>query len=203
MKRRIAFFDFDGTITTKDTLLVFIRYTKGRPRFLLGLLLTAPWLVAWKLKLISNSAAKQRLMRHFFGGQALDTFQQQCDTFAAETIPGLIRPKALAEITRLRELGATIVIVSASPDNWIRGFTGRIDAKPVATRLEVRKDPATGADVLTGRFEGANCHGEEKVRRIKAGWSLEDYDEIYAYGDSPGDIPMLGLATVSFYRPFR
>jgi phosphatidylglycerophosphatase C len=203
VKRRIAFFDFDGTITTKDTLLVFIRYSKGRLRFLLGLLSITPWLLAWKLKLISNSSAKQRLMRHFYRGQTLQAFQQQCDKFAAATIPGLLRPKALAEIARLREIGATIVVVSASPDNWIRGFTGNIGAAAVATKLEVRKDPATGNDVLTGRFDGANCHGEEKVRRIKAEWTMEDYDEIYAYGDSPGDRPMLRLATVSFYRPFR
>jgi phosphatidylglycerophosphatase C len=197
VKRRIAFFDFDGTITTKDTLLVFIRCSKGRFRLLTGLLLTAPWLLAWKLRLISNSSAKQRLMRHFFRGQTLGAFQQQCDKFATEKIPGLLRPKALAEIARLREIGATIVVVSASPDNWIRSFTGNIGAASVATRLEVLDNK------LTGRFDGANCHGEEKVRRIKGEWSLEDYDEIYAYGDSPGDRPMLRLAKVSFYRPFR
>jgi phosphatidylglycerophosphatase C len=203
VKRRIAFFDFDGTITTKDTLLVFIRCSKGRFRLLMGLLFTAPWLLAWKLRLISNSLAKQRLMRHFFRGQTLENFQQQCDKFAEEKIPGLLRPKAVAEIARLREIGATIVVVSASPDNWVSGFSGNIGATTVATRLEVLKDRVTGNDVLTGRFDGANCHGEEKVRRIKAQWRLEDYDEIYAYGDSPGDRPMLRLATVPFYRPFR
>ena len=44
---------------------------------------------------------------------------------------------------------------------------------------------------------------EEKVIRIQEEYNLSDYQEIYVYGDSPGDKPMLGLATKSFYKPFR
>ena len=29
MKKRIYAFDFDGTLTTRDTLIAFIRYAKG------------------------------------------------------------------------------------------------------------------------------------------------------------------------------
>jgi phosphoserine phosphatase len=57
--------------------------------------------------------------------------------------------------------------------------------------------------VITGRIEGKNCHGEQKVIRIQEEYNLSDYQEIYAYGDSSGDKPMLGLATNSFYKPFR
>jgi phosphatidylglycerophosphatase C len=31
---------------------------------------------------------------------------------------------------------------------------------------------------------------------------VEEYDEIYVYGDTKGDLPMLGLATKPFYKPF-
>ena len=54
MKKAIAFFDFDGTITTKDTLLEFIRFSKGRFRFYLGFLLYSPYLIAYKIKLIAG-----------------------------------------------------------------------------------------------------------------------------------------------------
>jgi len=65
LKRRIAFFDFDGTITTKDTLLELIKYQKGRLLFYIGFLINAPYLVAYKLKIIRNSTAKQKVL-HFF-----------------------------------------------------------------------------------------------------------------------------------------
>lgn len=207
MSGRIAFFDFDGTITTRDTLLEFIRYSKGTPSFYFGFLINSPWLVAYRLKIISNQAAKQRILRWFFRNTPLADFDAVCHRFAAEVLPGLIRPKALEEITRLREKGFSVVIVSASPANWLQQWTTQIDATLVATQLETRSvttaDPNAPTSLrLTGRILGRNCHGEEKVRRIRASYDLADYDDIYAYGDTKGDKPMLALAGHSFYKPF-
>jgi phosphatidylglycerophosphatase C len=67
----------------------------------------------------------------------------------------------------------------------------------VASRLDVQHGR------LTGRLLGKNCHGEEKVKRIVERYPLNEYDEIYAYGDDHSDKPMLKLATHSFFRPFR
>jgi len=193
----IAFFDFDGTITARDTLLEFIRHSKGTPRFYFGFLLTSPWLVAYKIKLISNQLAKERVLRHFFRNMPFDEFDNECQAFARDVLPGLIRPKALHEITKLKAAGASVVIVSASPDNWIRPWTTTIEADLLATRLQ------TVNQLITGRIFEKNCHGEEKVRRIKEAYTLEEYRDIYTYGDTGGDRPMLKLGTASFYKPFR
>jgi len=201
MNRRIAFFDFDGTITTKDTLLEFIRYDRGSLLFALGFLLAAPWLVAYKLKIISNQKAKERVLSFFFRNRPLDDFQASCDRFSTEMLPGLLRPKALDELKKLRELDAGIVIVSASPSNWISKWAASQGASLIATQLSVTTKK--GRPVLTGTIEGANCHGNEKVRRIRQQHQLDDYTETYAYGDSSGDRPMLALAKISFYKPFR
>jgi len=202
VSQRIAFFDFDGTITTKDTLLEFIRFSKGSLRFNLGFLLNSPWLVAMKLKLISNQKAKERILAHFFGKQPIPAFEQQCEAFSNKILPGLIRPKALTEFSRLRDAGATIVIVSASPEDWIRHWAAQQGAELIATRLCTFTDPK-GQTRLTGRIEGINCYGEEKVNRIRQRFTLQNYKEIYAYGDTSGDKPMLQLATASFFKPFR
>ena len=207
---RIAFFDFDGTVTTKDTLLEFIRFSKGTIPFYLGFALNSPWLVAYRVKLISNQAAKERILAWFFRHTPLSEFQETCDRFAAQVIPSLIRPKALDEIAKLQEKGFSIVIVSASPENWLRHWTKTIQAGLIATRLETQPDNGTHEKGtpdkearLTGRIVGHNCHGNEKVSRIGKTYDLGSYNEIYAYGDSPGDKPMLELAHHAFYRPFR
>ena len=197
MSQRIAFFDFDGTITTKDTLLEFIKFSKGPFRFWLGFALTSPWILAWKGKLISNQRAKEQVLRFFFRHCPLPRFQEECDRFSSEALPALIRPKALQEIARLQTAGAAVVIVSASPGNWIRGWADGINAALIATRLE------TSAQKLTGKIEGSNCHGTEKVRRIQQEYDLSVYTEIYTYGDTSGDQPMLKLGTASFFKPFR
>ena len=63
-------FDFDGTLTTRDTLLEFIRYACGTPRFLLGFLIHSPLLVLMKLRLYPNGRTKERIFSWFFLEQA-------------------------------------------------------------------------------------------------------------------------------------
>jgi phosphatidylglycerophosphatase C len=198
MDQEIAFFDFDGTITTRDTLIEFICHTKGRFRFYLGFILNSPWLIAFRAGILSNQIAKERILTWFFGGCQLDDFQRQCDDFATRKIPGLLRPKAMEEITKLRNKQVRIVIVSASPANWITGWAIEQGIEVVATRLEITKQQR-----LTGKIVGRNCHGEEKVCRIKESFDIAGYSRIYAYGDSSGDKPMLELGNISFFKPFR
>ena len=200
VNQKIAFFDFDGTITTKDTLLEFIKHSRGSFRFYLGFVLNSPWLIAYKIKLISNQKAKERILQFFFRNTPVGQFEQQCERFSREALPGLIRPKALQEIIRLKESGASVVIVSASPENWIREWSESVEASLLATRLQTS---STTPPHITGKIFEANCYGEEKVRRIKEAYTLEEYNQIYTYGDTSGDLPMLKLGTTSFYKPFR
>lgn len=197
MSRRIAFLDFDGTITEKDSFLEFIKYVKGSFAFYAGFTLYSPVIVAFKLNIISNSQAKQIMIRHFFGDMSLAEFQDLADRFSREVIPSLVRPKAMKEIEKLKQAGAEIVVVSASAENWVKTWCEHIGARWIATRLELVDEK------LTGRISGANCYGEEKVRRIQDAYDLSSYNEIYCYGDTPGDHPMLALGTIRFYRPFR
>jgi phosphatidylglycerophosphatase C len=197
VNKRIAFFDFDGTITTRDTLLEVIKFYKGNFKFYLGFVLNAPFILAWKAGIISNQAAKEKMLRFFFGKIPLPIFQQRCDEFADTQIPSLIRPKALLEIEKLKAAGTEIVIVSASAENWIAAWCTANNLQLTGTKLQVENG------LLTGKIEGVNCHGEEKVNRINKAFDLSEYDEIYCYGDTKGDKPMLRLATFSFYKPFR
>ncbi len=197
MENKIAFFDFDGTITRKDTMLEFIRYTRGSFRFYTGFLLNSPWLIAYKLGLIPNQAAKERILTFFFKRTPLTVFQEECDQFCLHILPGLIRPGAMPEIEKLQQAGVTVVIVSASLGNWIKTWSDSKKTSLLASWPEIREDR------LTGKLLGKNCYGEEKVRRIRASYDLGDYTDIYAYGDTSGDLPMLSLARITFFKPFR
>jgi HAD superfamily hydrolase (TIGR01490 family) len=195
---RIAFFDFDGTITTKDTLLEIIKYSHGVNKFRFGFYVMNIFnLVAYKMGLISNHRAKEKVLGHFYRKYTAAQFQKMADAFAATQIPALIRPKALGEIKKLKENGAEVVIVSASAENWLKDWCRSLNVQLIGTQLEVENDR------ITGRINGRNCHGEEKVARIKAKYNLADYREIYCYGDTSGDKPMLAIGTKRFFRPFR
>ena len=195
--KKIAFFDFDGTITTKDTLLEIIKFQKGKTSFYFGFILHAPWLIAYKLNWLSNNLAKQKILTYFFAGMAEEAFQEKCDLFAEKIIPGIVRPGALTEINVLRSRNFEIVVVSASAANWIRKWSESNSLKLIATKMEVKNG------LITGKIEGENNHGVQKALKIHELWNLNEYEEIYAYGDSSGDKPMMDLATKSFYKPFR
>ena len=197
MKTRIAFFDFDGTITTQDTFLELIKFYKGNFKFYLGFAINAAFILAWKVGLISNQSAKEKVLTYFFKGTTQPVFQEQCNEFARLCLPRLIRPKGLHEIRQLKDAGTTVVIVSASAENWLTAWCTENNLELLATKLVIRNG------LLTGKIEGLNCHGSEKVNRIKAAFDLSLYDEVYCYGDTKGDKPMLELATFSFYKPFR
>ncbi len=198
MKPAIAFFDFDGTITSRDSLLEFIKYCKGNTAFYFGFLLHAPILVAYKLKIIPNQRAKEIMLNYFFGKMSIDEFDTYCARFNKEVMPTLIRPKALHEINKLKEKGAEIVVVSASPEYWIEKWCRSMNLKCIATRLSLTQD-----NKITGKIDGFNCYGKEKVRRINENYDLNTFSAVYCYGDTPGDKYMLSLGTYKFYKPFR
>ena len=197
MKKAIAFFDFDGTITTKDTLLEFIKFYKGNFNFYWGFLIHAPWLVAMKLKLLSNQVVKEKILQFFFRNENEEQFKDKCAAFQHKVLPHLLRYPAIREINKLKEENNIIVIVSASPENWIRPWAELMNVELIASRLEVKNG------MITGKIVGKNCHGQEKVRRIKEKYVLSDFADVYAYGDTSGDKDMLSLAKNAFYKPFR
>ena len=184
MKQLFAF-DFDGTLTTRDTLIAFIRYACGTPRFLLGFLLHAPLLVLMKLRLYSNGKAKQRLFSWFFRGMPIETFDALCQSFAS-THRHLLRPETVRLLQQALSEGSEVLVVSASIDNWVQPFF------PTVTVLGTQIEVIDGR--LTGRFLTPNCYGQEKVRRILALHPVRSSYRLTAYGDSRGDRELLAFA---------
>lgn len=196
MKKGLALFDFDGTITVNDTFMEIIKFQKGAGRFYFGMLILSPILFLYKTKLIKNWRAKEIVLTYFFGGMSDEAFQRKCDDFIINKLPSIFNDEALSKIDFHRANQHRIIVVSASPRNWIEGWCIAMGIELIATELEIQNN------TITGKLQSFNCYGQEKVNRIKAHLNIEDYDTIYAYGDTDGDKPMLALADHPFYRKF-
>jgi HAD superfamily hydrolase (TIGR01490 family) len=197
LQKSIAFFDFDGTITTKDTMLEFARYCHGFTRYSIGICLISPWLIAMKFGLISKSRAKENFLTYFFGRMEVEEFNTSCLAFTAAVVPRLVKQDALLAIKKHMQDNTDIVIVSASAENWVAPWCRQNNLQYICTRLEIK------GQKITGKLLGQNCNGPEKVSRIKEKFELADYKNIYCYGDSKGDKQMLQLATHPAYRVFK
>ncbi len=79
MGKKIVFFDFDNTITKKDTLPIFLRYLYPFHIFIFKSLLFFPFYVLFKLKIISNDLAKKILTNIFFRNLSLEIFNKKVE----------------------------------------------------------------------------------------------------------------------------
>lgn len=189
MRRRIALFDFDGTLTRHDTFITFARHARGRSGFLKAFVRSLPVLVRWKLGLTTNSKAKETLFGNLYRGMTADEFDRLCTTFA-DVVSHDLNERGMRLLDNHIRAGDEVYIVSASPASWIRPWAIMHGIKDViATGIEI---DAYGR--LTGRFSTPNCHGKEKVRRAEATLGPLAGYESWAYGDSDSDRFILEVA---------
>ena len=193
----LSLFDFDGTITKDDSLIKFIRFVVGDAKFIAGMVFLSPMLTVYKLGLIPNYKAKQMMLLYFFKGMSEAKLQEVANTYSLNHIDTILRPKAIEKIAWHQEQGHKVVVVSASIECWLKPWCDKNNLELIATQLEIKDG------IVTGRLRTKNCCGIEKVNRVKEAYNLDEYETIYAYGDSRGDRELLELADESFYKPFR
>lgn len=194
----VAAFDFDGTLTRRDTLLPFLRHTLGVWAVMVQALRLSRTLAAYALGLIDNGIAKELVFVACLGGKNIEALQQEADVFAAQVVPALLRPDAMRRLAWHKQQGHRCVLISASLELYVRPWATMAGFDEViATQLEIRDDRT-----LTGRMSGVNCFGAEKVRRLAALLGERSTYTLYAYGDSRGDRELLASADFSYYRQF-
>ncbi len=191
-------FDFDGTITTTDTLALFFRYWAGTPRWVFNILKLSPVLIGYVIRIVPRDTVKAHLVRAFFKGADADELNRRAAQFAREVIPDLIRPAALKALAEKNNPPYTLYIVSASISNYLDIWAHDNGIKHViATDLEIKDGK------LTGELLGRNCWGPGKMAKISAKMAETPYEIIEAYGDTRGDREMLHAAQVSYFKPFH
>ena len=188
----VAAFDFDETITRRDTVVPFMMRIAGRARFALGLLRRAPVLLA-SLARRDRNAVRAVGTAVAFTGRRLTEIEGHAAAWGAEIVSRHLRDDVVARIRWHLDAGHRVVIVSASYEQYVRVVADHLGVHGVvATRLEV------SGDVCTGRLLGLNCRAAEKVVRLDA-WLAEHGLSragltLWAYGDSAGDRELLAAA---------
>jgi HAD superfamily hydrolase (TIGR01490 family) len=194
----LVLFDFDGTITKKDSLKEFLFFYHGRLKVILGFFILSPVLALFVLKILPNHLAKKILLMYFFEKESIGAFNTKCNDFAIQAIPKILRSDAIKQINQHLSNRETVVVVSASPQNWVKPWCDQMGLHCIATKLEVSENQK-----ITGNYNGKNCYGQEKVERIKEKFNLSNFEMVIAYGDSRGDREMLELAHTKYYKLFR
>lgn len=193
--KRYYFSDFDGTLTTTDSMMSIIIYQRGKLGLILALLRILPWLILMFMGKYSNQRTKERLLHGCFGRMTEDEFNAFCQKFA-DSHRHILRKSLYDKLVEAQHNGDEIVVVTASPENWVSRLVPEF--KVLGTKMEFNP-------CFSGKFLTPNCYAQEKVNRI-----LEAYPElrtnrkdihIIAFGDSRGDKEMLEFADEQYYKP--
>lgn len=193
----VAAFDFDGTLTWKDSFNTFLEFAGG-PLKLGVTALSRPGIFVDYLRTRDRGALKSQFLFNLLGAIPQDELEILIKAFAAATGRKLFRPDALARWNSLADSGLTRVIVTASPELVVAPFGAMIGAdRVIGSKL---KFDAGGR--LTASLDGLNCRGDEKMCRLRTVFG-DDFILDQAYGDTDGDSAMIAAAREGHYRVFR
>jgi phosphatidylglycerophosphatase C len=183
----IVAFDFDGTLTCRDSFVAFLLWRAGPVRFLAQMTVLAPEILRHGLAR-DRELVKTAVLRRSCGGASRLELEAAAERFAEARFDTLMRPDALACWRDWRGRGARLLIVTASPEFLIAPFARRLRADQlIGTRLEFDSQ-----DRFTGRLDGRNCRGPQKTERLRAAYG-PNLVLAAAYGDSDGDREMLAM----------
>lgn len=194
--RKLYLIDFDGTITKEDSLFHFLAYSLSVFQILKTLLFFAPIFIFNKIGVIDNSKSKELLLRICFKSTNEEIFDKKSVDFSNQKLQKLVR-KSFLDFNSNLDGQSEVVIVSASIKNYLKPWCDQYGFELLCTELGVKDG------LITGNFSTPNCNGAEKVKRITEKYDLSGFDEIHVYGNSKGDLPMMGLGTHRYYRFFK
>lgn len=189
----VAAFDVDGTLTTRDCVVPFLRQVGGTAT-LIGRLALDAHRVGPALVRRDRDTLKAEAARAVFTGRPRREVDAAGAAFADRIEARWLRPDTLARMRWHRDAGHHVVLVSASFGAYLRPLARRLAVDTVlATELAVDE-----AGCCTGALLGGNCRGPEKVSRLHA-WLDECHGgrravELWVYGDSSGDRELLADA---------
>lgn len=191
--RPLAVFDFDGTLTRRDTFRMFLVSCAGGRAAIGRAFARSPLLTLRGLRGgPARNRAKERMLVRVLGGRTAEEVDTVAATLARRILEAELRPDTVARLRWHQQEGHEVVVVSASFDRYVRTVSEALDVDVVfATGWEL-----DGQGRLTGRMDGPNVRGPQKAALLQQ-YLAGANRFVYAYGDSAGDRELLAMADVA------
>lgn len=187
--RAVVAFDFDGTITRRDTMLLFLTAVRSRPAVARVFLRRSPQLLMALRGGSGRDRAKRLVSSDILGGLTREEAEAAARYTAGVVGRSLVRSDTAARLLQHQQAGHRVVVVSASFEAYVEPVVRQLGVHEViATRWEVDQE-----GILTGGLAGPNVRGPAKVDLL-AGLLGDEFRLDYAYGNSGGDSAMLARA---------
>lgn len=189
--KTLALFDFDGTLYPHDSFTGFIFYALRKRHIVKRGLQILPWIQAYYLNLYPAHRMRPKLYASMFKESNAEEILQLAQEYAATLITKL-DPALFNQLKQHQQLDHNVVLVSASVDLYLKPVCRYLNIDLICSEVEIK------AGRMTGFYQTSDCSNEQKKIRILEKYNLENYAEIYAYGNSEEDEEMLSLANYPY-----
>lgn len=189
MNKTLVLFDFDGTLSKKDTFFQFIYFAKGFWQTNLLLAKNSLFIFLYLIKIRSAEELKIKLLGDFFKNKTKSELIKLGNDFCEEFFrKDSFKKEIFTQLIEFKKTEATIYIVTASVGVWMHPICEKLGVNVLCTELLFENEK------FTGKLATKNCNGIEKANRIKSEIELCNYSHIIAYGNSKGDFEMFKMA---------
>ncbi|HEV2613977.1 MAG TPA: HAD family hydrolase [Gammaproteobacteria bacterium] len=192
--RTVAAFDFDKTMTYHDTLLPFLFHLHPIHFKVMKAIQLIPTVSLYKMGYLENHDAKEKLLKAFLRNCSYEKLEEQAKIFSLSRLSRCVKPEALQRLHWHQKKGHECILISAGLELYLKPWADSVGLELSATRLHIHNGR------VTGKIDGQNCFGQEKVNRLLERFGPKEGFTLYAYGDSRGDQELLALADHPFYR---
>lgn len=179
----LVLFDFDGTLTTRDTIWPFASFLWANGRRRRGARASVFLsLIKLRLHVSSNHLLKEQFMRRLVQGESEKEIRGLAERFHETHLEPILNRTVIRSLLEHVERGDDVYLVSSNFDFFLKPLQERWNATGIlATRTEVREGH------FTGRILGQACDGREKLDRVISYFGEYRTREAIAYGDSRSD----------------
>jgi len=189
---KLAIFDVDYTITRKETLIELYKYVISKDikniRFLPRAIYSG---IMYKIGIYDEKKVKESFLKF------IDKIDEKdlsilVKNYYRDVLENILYQDAISMMRKLKGQGYKIYLISASPEFYLNEL---YSIKEVDVIIGTRFSMEDGK--FLRKMDGANCKGEEKVKRLKEFLNNEnievDYKNSYMFSDSLSDKPLLDL----------
>ena len=181
--KNIIVYDFDKTIyngeTSTDFMLFFL---KRNPKYIIRIFNALYSLFYYK----KNLKKSKEIFFKILNGLDIKFLKEEINEFW-KVKKDKIFSWVYDEIFENKKIADELILISATPSIFLDGISKELGFdKLLSTEFENLNE------VFNSKIIGANCKGEEKVRRLNN--YISDYNILKFYSDSMSDKPLFDLA---------
>lgn len=177
---KLTVYDFDGTIYDGDSTFDFIKFLMKKDKsIILHIPKMAIYLIKYKIKLINKETMKECFFEIFNKFENIDDLVNEFWTANQNKLKSFFTEKKIHK---------NDIIASASPEFLL---------EPIVKKFKVKYLFGSPVDKNTGKYNGINCHGVEKVRLINNEYKNCIIEEMYS-DDANADGPLLEIANKAY-----